>query len=243
MKTYFEFLNDDLSEEIINHLNKTIDYLKDKKQILLITTSNRSEESDETPKSSLLAEIIHSHYKSNSKIIDLNKINFETCEGHVSNKTGNICGVKEALLKDPSKNSNGLLRCWASLEEKDELYKITTELFNSDCVIFFVSIRWGHSNSQYQKLVERLSWIYYRTATLKENNIVKDIDSGFIAIGHNWNGEAEVKTQKYILESIGFKVPNELFWNREFVQTNEKESLKSYIDDAKDFYSMIEIIE
>jgi hypothetical protein len=44
-------------------------------------------------------------------------------------------GLKKLYLKDKEKNPSGYHRCWASIHnEDDELWKISKELFESDCV-------------------------------------------------------------------------------------------------------------
>jgi hypothetical protein len=95
------------------------------------------------------------------------------------------------------------------------------------CCIF-ASIRWGQANGYYQKLIERLTWIENRHSTLGENNIVKHIDAGFIAVGQNWNGGNVVEIQKSVLEYFGFKTPDQLFWNWQYTDNNLDETKKSY---------------
>jgi hypothetical protein len=65
--------------------------------------------------------------------------------------------------------------------------------------VFFTSVRRGQTNSIYQKLIERLTRIENRHSTLGEENIVKNIEAGVIVIGHNWNSEMIVTTQKQVL--------------------------------------------
>jgi len=157
------------------------------------------------------------------------------CEGNVSSRTGNHCGVKEALLKN-GKDKTGELRCWASFNHKDdELYKVVNELLDSDAVVFFGSIRWGKMNAVYGKLVERLTWLENRHATLGESNILKDIDCGVISVGHNWNGEEAIKTEKKVLEFFGFKTPKELFWSYQWTENALDETKAGYKKDPKDF--------
>jgi hypothetical protein len=60
---------------------------------------------------------------------------------------------------------------------------------------------------------------------LGESNIVKDIDSGFIATGQNWNGKDVTQTQKEVLQFFGFKTPDQLFWNWQYTQDANDESL------------------
>jgi multimeric flavodoxin WrbA len=219
----------------------TIDYLRNKNKVLLLTTSNRwSQHKEDVPKSSQLAIKIQDLLgKEKVTLIDTTKLHIVPCEGNVSSNKEfgyNHCGTKEALLKNKEQNPSGYHRCWASINEKnDELYKITKELFESDCVLFFASVRWGQANGYYQKLIERLTWIENRHSTLGESNIVKNIDAGFIAVGQNWNGKQVVQTQKSVLQFFGFNTPNSLFWNWQFTDEALDETQKSYKKSVKVF--------
>jgi len=215
---------------------KTIKHLQGKEKILFLLTSNRWEGHEETPKSSVLAYKMQEELGKNVvTIIDVSKLKIHECEGNVSSKTGNNCGVKEALLKG-DKDKTGELRCWASFNNKDdELYKIVNELLTSDTVIFFGSIRWGKMNAVYAKLVERLTWLQNRWATLGEKNIIKDIEVGVISVGHNWNGEEAVKLEKKVLTFFGFKIPDDLFWSYQWTDDAKDESKSGYKEDPKDF--------
>ncbi len=218
------------------NLQKTISFLKKKKRILFITTSNRWSGEKDTPKSSQLAQLIKDKIESKVKIIDASKLIIYPCEGNVSTSKGNNCGIKAALLKDKTKNPSGFHRCWASINNKDdELWKISKELFECDCIVFFGSVRWGQTNSIYQKLIERLTWIENRRSTLGEENIVKNIDAGIILVGQNWNGKNVVKTEKSVLKFFGFSVQNGLCWNWQYTNDENDESEKSYEDGAKEF--------
>jgi multimeric flavodoxin WrbA len=144
---------------------KTIDYLRSKNKVLLLTTSNRwVKHKEDVPKSTQLALKIQELLgKEKVTLIDTTKLNIFPCEGNVSSNRefgGNHCGTAKSLLKNKEQNPSGYHRCWASVNEKnDELWKITKELFESDCIVFFASIRWGQANGYYQKLIERLTWI------------------------------------------------------------------------------------
>jgi multimeric flavodoxin WrbA len=218
-------------------LDKTFKYLESKERILFLLTSNRwSGHTDDTPKSSKLAYALQERLGPNRvKIIDVSKLKIYECEGNVSSKTGNHCGIKEALLKN-GKDKTGELRCWASFNNNDdELYKIVNELLESDAVVFFGSIRWGKMNAVYAKLVERLTWIENRHTTLGEKNIVKDIECGVISVGHNWNGEEAIKHEKEVLSFFGFKTPKELFWSYQWTDNKLDETKSGYNQDLKDF--------
>ena len=210
-------------------ITETINHLSTKDKVLLICTSNRWEgDKYEAPKSTQLANYVKSNLK-NSSILDISKLHIDICEGNVSTNLGNRCGLKDAALKDKDKNPTGNHRCWASLNNaNDELWKVSKPLFESDAVVFFTSIRWGQTNSLYQKLIERLCWIENRHSTLGEDNIVKNIEAGMIAIGQNWNGEVVVETQKKVLAFYGFKIPEKLSWNWQYTQDALDESQESY---------------
>ena len=218
-------------------LNKTLKYLESKEKILFLLTSNRwSGHKDDTPKSSSLAYLLQEKLGPNKvKIIDVSKLKIYECEGNVSSKTGNHCGIKESLLKN-GKDKTGEHRCWASFNNKDdELYKVVNELLDSDVVIFFGSIRWGKMNAVYAKLIERLTWLENRHSTLGESNIIKDIECGVISVGHNWNGLEAIKTEKKVLEYFGFKTPKELFWSYQWTDNALDETKSGYNRDIKDF--------
>lgn len=215
----------------MSKLEKTIEFLDTKKKVLLLTTSNRWEGDKEVPKSSLLAKAIKKSLGDKVTILDIPKLKIYPCEGNVSTKDGNKCGLKDAMLKSKVKNPTGDHRCWASINNPDdELWKVSKELLESDAVLFFASVRWGQTNAFYQKLIERLTWIENRHTTLKEDNIIKNINSGFICVGQNWNGENVVETQKEIHGFYGFKVDKKLYWNWQYTQDVNDETAKSYKD-------------
>jgi multimeric flavodoxin WrbA len=173
--------------------------------------------------------VIDEYLNDKSVLIDVPELNIVPCEGNVSRKEGNSCGLMKANLKDKDKNPTGYHRCWASLNEKDdELWKISKELFESNAVIFFTSVRWGQANMFYQKLIERLTWIENRHATLGESNIVENIQSGFICCGQNWKGIDVVDTQKRVHFFYGFKPNDAFYWNWQFTNKITDETEKSY---------------
>jgi multimeric flavodoxin WrbA len=217
-------------------LKNTIAYLSTKDKVLLLTTSNRWEKSDDVPKSTKIARVIEQELIGKCVLIDVSKLTIYDCEGNVSDASGYHCGTKKSNLEDKEKNPSGCHRCWASINHKDdELWKISKELLESDAVIFFGSVRWGQANGIYQKLIERLTWLESRHGTLQESNILKDIEAGVIFVGHNWNGEEVIKTQKQVLRFFGFKVPNVLSWNWQFTNSPKEESLKSYKEAVRQF--------
>jgi multimeric flavodoxin WrbA len=218
-------------------LDKTLSYLERKEKILFIITSNRwSGFKGDTPKSSSLAYWLQERLGPNKvTIIDASKLKIYDCEGNVSSSIGNHCGLKDALLKN-GKDKTGQHRCWASVNNKDdELYKIVNELLDSDVVVFFGSVRWGKMNAIYAKLIERLTWLENRHASLNESNLLKNIDCGVISVGHNWNGKETVNHEKEVLNFFGFKTPNELFWSYQWTDDYKDETLSGYKKDKKDF--------
>ena len=227
-------------------LEKAVKYLNTKGKVLLITTSNRVKESSkdgqDRPKSTRIAEVIQRSLGAHRcTLVDVSKLKIYNCEGNVSSKDGNNCGVRAAKLQDKEKNPSGNLRCWASYNnEDDELWKVVTPLLESHVVVFLGSIRWGQANAYYQKLIERLDWIENRHTTLGEKNVVEGIESGFIFIGQNWNGANVVKIQKQVHEFYGFKPADELYFNWQYTDDENDESKDSYKDAAKALDNIID---
>lgn len=231
-----------VQDEGAKKLKETLDILKKKKKVLLLSCSNRynwDPKKVDVPKSKILAMYLNEELKDNSVFFDVSELKIFPCEGNVSREEGNSCGIKKALLKDDKKNPSGYHRCWASLNNKsDELWKISKELFEADMVIFFSSVRWGQTNMFYQNLIERLTWIENRHTTLGEKNIVENVESGMICVGQNWNGENVTETQKKVHEFYGFKPNKKLYWNWQYTkdasdetQLSYKKSHKKFIDD------------
>lgn len=225
--------------------DKTIERLAQNlkgRRVLLITTSNRWSESKDVPKSSQLAEELARRLYDDSSdstlctVIDAAKLKIYPCEGNVSTINGNTCGVAEALLTDTTKNPSGHHRCWASINNADdELWKLSGPLLEADVILFFVSVRWGQTNAIYQKLIERLNWLENRWTTLNESNILKGKDAGIVLVGHNWNGENILNTQKQVLSYYGFNVPVSYSFNWQWTSDSSDESEEGYRKDPKDF--------
>jgi multimeric flavodoxin WrbA len=213
-----------------NNISRTVSILKKKRKVLFITTSNRWSGEKEDAKSTLLAKHIAGLVgEKRVTIIDATRLNIYPCEGNVSARKGNYCGEQKAALKDASKNPSGNHRCWASINNKDdELWVVSKALLESDAVVFFGSVRWGQMNSVYQKLIERLTWLENRHATLGEGNLLEGIDAGLICTGHNWNGANVVKLQKQVLSFFGFRVQDALSWSWQFTKDSGDESQESY---------------
>jgi len=233
-----------MKEGNLKVLKNTIKELEKYKKVLLLTCSNRGEEVSKTqlPKSSILARVIHNNLD-NSTIIDVTKLKIYPCEGNVSRMDGNVCGIKEALLDDPEKNPSGYHRCWASVHNPDdELWKVSKELFESDCVVFFASVRWGAANMFYQKLIERLNWINNRFIPYGEENIIKNISSGFIIVGQHEYGDDIAELQYNNHEYYGFDVNKELYWNwnAENIEYDD-ETLQGYLDSYPEFFDDFKI--
>ena len=217
---------------LINYLNTEEN--KNKK-ILFLTTSNRWVGDNESPKSTILAKEISSKLRE-VRIIDVSKLKIHTCEGNVSTKRGNTCGIKEALLKDNEKNPHNVIRCWASINNKDdEMHKVANAIIESDIVIFFGSIRWGKMNSIYSTLIERLTWIESRQSTLGESSLLKDKEAGIVITGHNWRVNENIKLEKEVLSFFDFKTPSELSFGYQWTEDKLDETNSGYKKDFKDF--------
>ncbi len=222
-------------------LIKTVKFLEGREKVLFLTTSNRGgwavKELNEEPKSTKLAKAIQSYLgKSKCTLIEVPDLKIYACEGNVSHMKGNECGLLKASLKDKDKNPTGHHRCWRSINNPDdELWKISKELFESDAVLFFGSIRWGQMNAIYQNLIERLTWLENRHTTLGESNLLKDVSCGIIAVGQNWNGKDVVDIQKQVLSFFGFDVRDELSWNWQYTDNAKDETKESYKKSGEDF--------
>jgi len=238
MRSFSSYIMESKSSQLKINIEKTINFIEKKKKVLFLTTSNRWEKAaDDIPKSTQIAYHIQELVGMKKvEIIDVSKLNIYVCEGNVSGANGNTCGVKDSLLKNSDKNPSGYHRCWCSINNKDdELWKISKSLFESDCVVFFGSVRWGQTNSIYQKLIERLCWIENRHTTLRESNIVKDISAGIILTGQNWNGSNVIETQKQVLKFYGFDVNDNISWNWQYTNNANDETKDSYKKAVSEF--------
>jgi hypothetical protein len=227
---------------LIAPISRLIRYLESKHDILLLTTSTRYREHTwDSPKSTALALRIKEHLKRKGRrvtLLDVAKLKIYTCEGNISGGRGNNCGVRDAKLLDRTKNPTGHHRCWASINNKDDqLYEISRELFKSQAAVFFVSVRWGQTNSVYQRLFERLSWIENRVTSLKEAPIpqLEKLEAGIVLFGHNWHNEQVLKTQKQNFEWFGWKTPAALSFNWQYTSDADDESPESYLGAIDEF--------
>jgi multimeric flavodoxin WrbA len=230
----------------MDSLTRLYNYIKKgDKKILFLTTSNRWSGDKELPKSSIIAEELMKKLGGDRcQIINVAKLKIFPCEGNVSTKRGNTCGLKDAILKDKEKNPTGHIRCWASLNNKsDEMYKVANAIFESDIIIFFGSIRWGKMNAIYTSLIERLTWLENRHTTLGESNLLKDKEVGVVAVGHNWNTEESVKLEKEVLGFFGFKTPNQLSFSWQWSKNKNDESKSGYVEDFGDFLRDFNFVE
>lgn len=229
----------------MDKLKRLYNYLKKnkKKKILFLTTSNRWSGDNELPKSSIIADEM-SKKLGTVEIINVAKLKIFSCEGNVSTKRGNNCGLKDAKLNDKEKNPTGHIRCWAALNNKsDEMYKVANAIFEADIIIFFGSIRWGKMNAIYTSLIERLTWLENRHTTLGESNLLKDKEVGVVAVGHNWNGEESVKLEREVLKFFGFKTPNQLSFNWQFLKDANDESKSGYVAEFGEFLKDFNFVE
>lgn len=223
-------------------INRFEEYLvKSGKRVLFLTTSNRWEGDEESPKSTLLAKSISERIPS-VEVIDVSKLRIFPCEGNVSTSRGNTCGVKEAMLK--SNNPDKFIRCWASINNPtDEMHVVANAIYGADIVVFFGSVRWGKMNSIYTQLLERLTWLENRHATLGESNILKGKQAGVVAVGHNWNGKEAVALESEVLSFFGFETPDELSMNWQFTEDKFDESLSGYKKAYSSFLSEFDFVK
>ena len=95
-----------ISEEMVQSdawksIKQTLDILKDKKKVLLLSCSNRynwDEKNIDTPKSKMIAMYLKEELGNNAVLIDVPELKILPCEGNVSRKDGNSCGLLKAIL-------------------------------------------------------------------------------------------------------------------------------------------------
>ena len=233
-------------KSLVESCSRLLRYLEKKNDILLLTTSTRyRKHTFDVPKSTQLAHRVRDHLQRRKKrviLIDVPKLKIHTCEGNISAKRGNRCGMLEARLPSRSKNPTGHHRCWASINNKDDqLYVISRDLFRSRAVVFFVSVRWGQTNSVYQRLFERLSWIENRFTTLGEAPIpqLKGLEAGIVVFGQNWNDAQVLRTQRQNFKWFGWKTPTPLSFYWQYTRDAEDESPESYLGATEEFATLL----
>jgi multimeric flavodoxin WrbA len=234
--------------QLLASCSRLVEHLASKDDILLLTTSNRYDKHVwDIPKTTQLARRIKKQLKQRRKrvtVLDVAKLRIHACEGNISGARGNNCGMRDAKLRDRRKNPTGHHRCWASINNKDdELYKVSRELFRAQAVIFFVSVRWGQTNSVYQRLFERLSWIENRVSSLGEQPIpqLRKLEAGIVVFGHNWNDQQVLTTQRKNFEWFGWRTPDALSFKWQYTNDAEEESLESYCGAIDEFGKLMQI--
>lgn len=232
---------------MIDPCARLIQHLESRKRVLLLTTSTRyTRHTWDIAKTTQLARWIRARLKREGKhvtLLDVAQLKIHVCEGNISGGRGNNCGVLEARLRDSGKNPTGQHRCRASLNNRDDqLHKFSRELFRAQAVVFFVSVRWGQTNSVYQRLFERLSWIENRVTSLGEEPIpqLQKLEAGIVLFGHNWNDEQVLKTQIQNFSWFGWKTPAALSFFLQYSADAEKESLESYRGAVAEFESFLQ---
>jgi hypothetical protein len=101
----------------------------------------------------------------------------------------------------------------------------------------------GKMNAIYTQLIERLTWLENRHTTLGESNLLKDKEAGVIAVGHNWNGKESVKLEKEVLSFFGFKTPDVLSFNWQFLSDANDETQSGYKKEYKSFMKDFNFVE
>lgn len=231
---------------LVESCSRLIRHLEERNDVLLLTTSTRfvGDEWD-VPKTTQLALRIRDHLKQRKKrvtLLDVAKLKIHTCEGNVSGAKGNRCGLLASKLRDRAKNPTGHHRCWASFNnEDDELYVVSRELFRSRAVVFFVSVRWGQTNSVYQRLFERLTWIENRFTTLGEAPIpqLKGLEAGMVLFGQNWNDARVLETQRQNFRWFDWETPDALSFHWQYTKDAEDESAASYLAAVDEFQALL----
>ena len=98
-----------------------------------MTVENGEEEDEDNvdiPKSKAIAMYLDDELGNTSTLLDVSELNIVPCEGNVSRKDGNSCGLLKAKLKDKDKNPTGHHRCWASIKQPELRLKIFIFMFD-----------------------------------------------------------------------------------------------------------------
>ena len=74
-------------------------------------------------------------------------------------------------------------------------------------------------------------------------NLLKDKEAGVIAVGHNWNGKESVKLEKEVLGFFGFKTPDVLSFNWQFLSDANDETQSGYKKEYKSFMKDFNFVE
>lgn len=237
-----------VDERLLAPAARLLHYLETKDDVLLVTTSNRYHKHTwDTPKTSELAHLVQRRLEEADKrvvLLDAAKLRIHTCEGNISTSRGNHCGVPDSRLVDQEKNPTGHHRCWASFNNADdELYVVSRALFAAKVVVFFVSVRWGQTNSIYQRLLERLTWIENRVSTLGEPPIpeLASLEAGLVVFGHNWNDDHVLATQRRVFQWFGWKAPEALSFAWQHTSDENDESPSSYLGAVAEFRELVRI--
>ena len=83
----------------LKKLERTISELQKLDKVLLLTCSNRynwDPNDVDIPKSTILAMVINEYLNEKSVLIDVPELNIIPCEGNVSRKDGNSCGLMKS---------------------------------------------------------------------------------------------------------------------------------------------------
>jgi multimeric flavodoxin WrbA len=210
-------------KSLVESTSRLIRHLGKRNDILLLTTSTRyRKDTWDVPKTTQLALRVRDHLKQKKRrvtLLDVPTLKIHTCEGNVSGAKGNRCGLLAAKLPD----------------------RISRELFRSRVVVFFVSVRWGQTNSVYQRLFERLSWIENRFTTLGEAPIpqLKRLEAGIVVFGQNWNDAQVLRTQRQNFEWFGWKTPAALSFYWQYTRDADDESPESYLGAIGEFKALV----
>ena len=231
---------------LVTQCRRLVRRLSTRNDILLLTTSTRyAAHRWDVPKSTQLARRVQQELRRRGRrvtLMDVTALRIHTCEGNISGGRGNGCGVPEAKLPDRRKNPPGHHRCWASINNADDqLFRVSRALFASKVVIFFASVRWGQTDSVYQRLFERLSWIENRVSTLGEAPIsqLAGLEAGMVLFGHNWLDAQVLRTQQQNFAWFGWRVPAALSFAWQFTAHPEVESAASYERAAAEFTAVM----
>jgi nitrite reductase/ring-hydroxylating ferredoxin subunit/multimeric flavodoxin WrbA len=160
----------------------------------------------------LLQEALHAAQAdgAETKLISLNELKFQHCEGHYS-KSASACTWPCTITQmDPA-------------DELDQVYEAI--VFWADVVLIATSIRWGAPSSLYFKMIERMNCIQNQI-TIADRVLIRNKVAGFVITGGQDNIQAVAGQMMMFFGELGFSLPQFPFiahsrgWSAEDMERN-----------------------
>lgn len=145
-----------------------------------------------------------------TKLISLNELNFQHCEGYYS-KSASACTWPCTITQmNPD-------------DQLDQVYEAI--VFWADVVLIATSIRWGAPSSLYFKMIERMNCIQNQI-TIADRVLIQNKVAGFVITGGQDNIQAVAGQMMMFFGELGFSLPQFPFiahsrgWSAEDMERN-----------------------